>query len=175
MLKILTMGVLTVLYLVFWLSLGMLFSVVAKKPSTSILASIATWMFFSIILSILSNVAANALYPMPTGDFMAPGQQGEGFQITEEFREAFMARMNFINSVNRISPTEQYEGVINAILGVRGGFARVLGSQEFSRTLSLSETLAANWANIAVLGVGLVLTFTASYILFLRTEIRPGD
>jgi len=175
MLKIVTMGVLTVLYLVFWLSLGMLFSVVAKKPSTSILASIATWMFFSIILSILANAAANALYPMPSGDFMAPGRQGEGFQMTEEFREAMMARMEFMNNVNRVSPTEQYEGIVSDVLGVRSGFGRVMGSQEFARTQTLGEALAANWANIAVLGVGLVICFAASYMLFLRTEIRPGD
>jgi ABC-2 type transport system permease protein len=175
MLKIVTMSVLTVLYLVFWLSLGMLFSVVAKKPSTSILASIATWMFFSIILSILANAAANALYPMPSGDFMAQGRQGEGFQMTEEFREAMMARMEFMSNVNRISPTEQYEGVVNAVLGVRGGFGRVMGPQEFARTQTLGEALAANWANIVVLGVGLIICFSASYMLFLRTEIRPGD
>ena len=50
--KIVTLALLTVLYLLFWLSLGMLFSVITKKTSTSILASIATWMFFSIVLTI---------------------------------------------------------------------------------------------------------------------------
>jgi len=52
--KILVLATVTIVYLVFWLSLGMLFSVVAKKTSTSILFSIATWMFFAIVLSILA-------------------------------------------------------------------------------------------------------------------------
>jgi len=40
---------------------------------------------------------------------------------------------------------------------------------------TLGEALAANWANIATLAVGLVVCFAASYMIFLRSEIRPGD
>ncbi len=43
------------------------------------------------------------------------------------------------------------------------------------RTMSLTAALAANWANVAVLTVGLVVCFAASYMMFLRSEIRPGD
>ena len=172
-LKIVTLAGLTLLYLIFWLSIGMLFSVIAKKTSTSMLASIATWMFFSIILSILANALANALVPMPSGNFMTPGQQGEGFQMTDDFRQAMEKRINLMNMINRFSPTELYESTVTAILGVRSGFGRM--GQEFMRTLTLGEALAANWANIAELGVGLIVCFAASYLLFLRTEIRPGD
>jgi ABC-2 type transport system permease protein len=172
-LKIVTLAGLTLLYLIFWLSIGMLFSVIAKKTSTSMLASIATWMFFSIILSILANALANALVPMPSGNFMTPGQQGEGFQMTDDFRQAMEKRINLMNMINRFSPTELYESTVTAILGVRSGFGRM--GQEFVRTLTLGEALAANWANIAELVVGLIVCFAASYLLFLRTEIRPGD
>ena len=172
-LKIVTLAGLTLLYLIFWLSIGMLFSVIAKKTSTSMLASIATWMFFSIILSILANALANALIPMPSGNFMAPGQQGEGFQMTDDFRQAMEERSSLMNMINRFSPTELYESTVTAILGVRSGFGRM--GQEFVRTLTLGEALAANWANIAELVVGLIVCFTASYLMFLRTEIRPGD
>ena len=50
-----------------------------------------------------------------------------------------------------------------------------MGAQEFQRTLTLGEALVANWANIATIVVGLIVCFGASYILFLRSEIRPGD
>ena len=40
---------------------------------------------------------------------------------------------------------------------------------------ALGEALAANWANIATIVVGLVICFAASYMIFLRSEIRPGD
>ena len=172
-LKIVTLALLTVLYLVFWLSLGMLFSVIAKKTSTSILASIATWMFFSIVLTILANAAASALIPLPGGSFMPGGGQGGNIQITEEFRQAMTAQRELADSIERLSPTGLYESTVNAVLGVRSGFGRM--SQEFVRTTTLGEALMANWANIAVLAVGLVVCFVASYMLFLRIEIRPGD
>ena len=40
--KILTLTMLTMVYLVFWLSLGILYSVLTKRTSKSIMASIAT-------------------------------------------------------------------------------------------------------------------------------------
>ncbi len=170
-LKIIVLSLLTVLYLVFWLSLGMLFSVIAKKTSTSILASIATWMFFSIVLGILANAVAGVLVPLPAGDFQGGGQNG--FKVSEEFRDAMAERMAVTDSINRLSPTELFENTANAVLGVTDQFTRM--TQEFTRVVPLGEALLANWASIAVLAVGLVVCFAASYMLFLRMEIRPGD
>jgi len=173
--KILVLATVTVVYLVFWLSLGMLFSVVAKKTSTSILFSIATWMFFAIVLSILASAVAGALVPMPSSDvIVSDSEGGPRFQMTEEFRDAMMRRSTIQSTILRISPTEIYENIINDVLGVVGGFGG-MDPQGFQRTMTLTEALAANWANIAVLTVGLVVCFAASYMMFLRSEIRPGD
>ncbi|MCW4013701.1 MAG: ABC transporter permease [Candidatus Bathyarchaeota archaeon] len=181
-LKILTLALLTVLYLVFWLSLGTLFSVVAKKTSTSILFSIATWMFFSIILSILASALVNIIVPMDTDMFIVsdttdtegggPGGAGR-FQMTDEFREAMERRTELNNLIMKISPTDLYSDTAGAILGTARGFN--IGGMGFDRTVSLGEALMNNWANIVILAVGLVVCFAASYMLFLRTEIRPGD
>jgi len=172
--KILVLATVTIVYLVFWLSLGMLFSVVAKKTSTSILFSIATWMFFAIVLSILASAVANALVPMQSADvIVSDSEEGPRFQMTEEFRDAMTRRSTIQSTILRISPTNIYQNIINDVLGVRG-FAG-MGAQGFQRTMSLTEALAANWANIAVLTVGLVVCFAASYMMFLRSEIRPGD
>jgi len=173
--KILVLATVTIVYLVFWLSLGMLFSVVAKKTSTSILFSIATWMFFAIVLSILASAVAGALVPMPSSEvIVSDSEGGPRFQMTEEFRDAMTRRSTIQSTILRISPTEIYENIINDVLGVAGGFGG-MGPQGFQRTMTLTEALAANWANIAVLTVGLVVCFAASYMMFLRSEIRPGD
>lgn len=178
-LKILTLALLTVLYLVFWLSLGTLFSVVAKKTSTSILFSIATWMFFSIILSILASAIVNVMVPMNADMFIVSDTtdtEGSGpgrFQMSDEFREAMTQRTELNNLIMKISPTDLYSDTAGAILGTSRGFN--IGSMEFARDLSLGEALMNNWANIAILAVGLVVCFAASYMMFLRTEIRPGD
>lgn len=177
--KVLVMALLTVLYLVFWLSLGTLFSVVAKKTSTSILFSIATWMFFSILLSILASAIVNVMIPLETDNLFITTDSDTGggganrFQLTDEFREVMTQRIELTNLIMKISPTDLYKDTAGAILGTSSGFMR--GEMEFDRTLSLGEALMNNWANITVLVVGLVVCFAASYMMFLRMEIRPGD
>lgn len=95
--------------------------------------------------------------------------------MSEEFMEAMQERNAVMSAINKISPTNLYEETASDILGVVGGFMKGMGRQEFQRTLTLGEALAANWANIATIVVGLVICFAASYMVFLRSEIRPGD
>ena len=105
-----------------------------------------------------------------------PGQglgQGGGFQNSPEFREIMQRRNTLTSNIETISPTELYEQAASDIFGVASGFGRFFG--EFERTISLGEALATNWSNIATLGVGLIVCFAASYMMFLRSEIRPGE
>ncbi len=97
------------------------------------------------------------------------------FEISPEFMEAMQERSALQSNIERISPTNLYEEAASDILGVAGGFMKGMGFQEFQRTLPLTEALAANWANIATLIVGIVICFSASYMRFLRSEIRPGE
>lgn len=172
--KILTLTLLTIVYLVFWLSLGILYSVLTKRTATSIMASIATWLTFSVIISILASVVAGFIVPLPGGEFRMQTKD-RGMQISPEFMEAMQQRNTVMSNIEKISPTNLYEEAASDILGVAGGFMRGMGRQEFQRTLTLGEALAANWANITTIVVGLVVCFAASYMLFLRSEIRPGE
>ena len=173
--KILTLTLLTIVYLVFWLTLGVLYSVLTKRTATSIMASIATWLVFSIVISILASFVAGIMVPLPGGDFRVESEGGR-MQIAPEFMEAMQERNVVMNNIEKISPTNLYEEAAHDILGVAGGSMGMgRGFQEFERTLTLTEALAANWANIATLVVGLIICFSASYMRFLRSEIRPGD
>jgi ABC-2 type transport system permease protein len=171
--KIMTLVLLTILYLVFWLSLGILYSVLARKTSTSILASITTWLVFSIVVSILASVVVNIMVPIPSEMFQPSQGQGRGLQNSPEFRELMQRRNALTSNIQKLSPTELYEQAASDILGVASGFGRFFG--EFERTISLTEALASNWPNMATLAVGLVVCFAGSYIMFLRSEIRPGE
>jgi ABC-2 type transport system permease protein len=171
-LRISIVAILTVLYLILWLCLGMLFSVIAKKPSTSILASIGAWMFFSILLGILASAVAGIFVPLPSGDFTG-GKGEEDVKATEEWMTAYTERWEIEQRINQLSPTSQYENTAVSILGASTDFVTQKG--EFTRTLSLGEAIVANWASLAFLVVGSVVCFALTYILFLRMEIRPGD
>jgi ABC-2 type transport system permease protein len=172
--KMVALMLLTIVYLVFWMSLGILYSVLTKRTSTSIMASIATWLTFSIVITILASVIAGFLVPLPGGEFRVQTEDGR-MQITPEFREAMQKRSAVMSNIQKISPTNLYQEAASDILGVAGGFMRGMGFQQFQRTLTLTEALTANWANIAAIVVGLVICFAGSYMMFLRSEIRPGE
>ena len=109
---------LTIVYLVFWMCLGILYSVLTKRPSTSIMTSIATWLTFSIIVTILASVVAGFLVPLPGTDFR---KGGDLIKLKDEYMEALQQRNAVISTINKISPTNLYEDAASDILGVAGG------------------------------------------------------
>lgn len=155
--SIIVLSSVTVLYLAFWLGLGTLFSVLTKKISTSMLASVATWIFFSILVGILSTAIANMLVPIPALDKESPN-----------LREIWAQNAALQSTIAKISPTALYEETASAVLGTVYQFGRI------KIPYTLTEALTAHWANIATIAVGLVVCFVISYMKFLRSEIRPG-
>jgi ABC-2 type transport system permease protein len=182
--KIVVLTALTILYLAFWLGLGLLYSTVTKKTSTSILMSVSTWLLCSIVITIIASLAANTIAPinvptMPTGGL---GQAGSGglnrtrIETSSEYQELMQKRSAIQTNIQRISPAYLYNEASSAILGITtGGFGFIgMGGQTPYRALQLTQGLLGSWPQITALVVGLVVCFAASYILFLRLEIRPG-
>ncbi|MBO3802759.1 MAG: ABC transporter permease [Candidatus Brockarchaeota archaeon] len=170
-LRIVLFALLTIVYLTFWLALGLLFSTVTKKTSTSILLSISTWLFCSIVISIIAALVANYAVPiqMPSGPFN-PGAQG-----TQEYRELMQRRTTIQMNIQRISPAYLYNEAGSSILGTMGGsfgFGELGRGTPFQR-LELTQALATRWPQILAIVVGMVVCFAATYMLFLRMEIRP--
>jgi len=171
-LSIVLLSSLTILYLAFWLSLGVLFSVLAKKVSTSTLASVATWLSCSMIIPILAALIANYIVPLPTG--FNPAQQGfnrTATQQTPEFRALMQNRFVIQSSISKLSPAQLYSEVASSILGAtlgEGGFGSVF------RAPTLTQSVTASWPSVAAIAVGLVVCFAASYMSFIRSEVRPG-
>lgn len=177
-LSIISLTLLTIMYLAFWLSLGLLFSVTTKKTSTSILASVATWLTCVIVISMLATLIANAVVPITftprPGNNTVPG--GQSPQETSEYRTLVERRFTIQNLISKFSPTNLYSEAASAILGFISSstfMAGIARSTPF-RSLTLTQGLAASWANITIIGVGLLICFIASYLKFLRMEIRPG-
>jgi ABC-2 type transport system permease protein len=166
---------LTILYLAFWLGLGLLYSAVTKKTTTSILMSVATWLFCSIIVTILAALLANAVAPIPAQLQPVRGGLNQTLQ-TQEYRELVQRRFAIQVSIQRISPAYLYNEASSAILGIITGTFGFIGPGGRSpiRPLPLEQGLAAVWPQVTALAVGLVVSFAAAYMLFLRLEIRPG-
>jgi len=183
--RILLFTSLTILYLAFWLDLGLLYSTVTKKTSTSVLMSVATWLFCSIVITIIAMLVANIMAPiqMPTiprgGGFGQGGQGGLNLtQIIEspEYRAQLQKYSAIQTSILRVSPANLYSEAGSAILGIIGGTSGFMGPGGGIpfRHLELTQGLMASWPQVTAIAVGLVVCFAASYMLFLRLEIRPG-
>jgi len=170
--RIILFALLTILYLAFWLALGLLYSTVTKKTSTSILMSVATWLFFSIIITIIALLIANLLVPI----MLPQGKITQKYLRSPEFRETMRKRFIIQSNIQRISPAYLYSEASGAILGITSGRFGFIGpgaGRPF-RSLGLMQGIMATWPQITALAAGLIICFVMSYVLFLRLEIRPG-
>ncbi|MGB2814419.1 MAG: ABC transporter permease [Dehalococcoidales bacterium] len=150
---------LTVVYGAFWMGMAILFSVVFRRVAASLLFSLALWLFFSIFILLIAPGIANVLAPT------ADGAQAELIRNVE------LQRM-----ITRISPNILFQEATTVLLVP---LVRSLGIVSQSHAaymvpnpLSLGQSILLVWPHITGL-IGLsAICFAASYILFMRQEIR---
>lgn len=151
--------VLIIIYGAFWMGLAIFFSVLFQKIATSLLVSIAVWLFFSFFMLIIASAIANAVAPLTSG--------------TEA---AFIQNAQLKQMLLRISPAILFNEATNVLLLPLVRSLGVLTMSEkmlmIPNPLSLGQSLLLIWPHIAGL-VGLsAICFGGSYILFMRQEIR---
>jgi len=150
----------SVVYIGFWLSLGILFSIIFRSTSSSALTSIMMWIFFTFFIYMIANVIADQIVPITSSATV------EVLAKNEAIRRAIM----------RISPATLFEEIAIAVLNpsVRAfGFIHPaeVGSL-IPAPLSLPQSLMVVWPGFVGLAVLMLLCFAASYIIFMRQEIR---
>ncbi|OGO22656.1 MAG: hypothetical protein A2144_08025 [Chloroflexi bacterium RBG_16_50_9] len=140
--------VLTVVYGAFWMGLAMLFSVITRKVSVSLLVAIAIWFVLFLWTLVGSELAAGI------------AQSAEGYL-----------------TLMRISPLYLFLEATTTILvpAYRLGFMTMTAgelSYALPNPLSLGQSLLTIWPHL-VSFIGLsVVCFGISYVLFMRQEIR---
>ncbi len=150
----------TVFYGGIWLALAMLFSIQFRQPATAALASIATWLFFTVFWDMIANLLAQFFFPMRYG-------------LLQELLAQNQAALFF----SRISPITLYTEVTLALLrpNVRA-FGLVLPIQLdgaiLGAALPLRQSLLLVWPQFTGLIAATVLLFALGYVLFQRQEIR---
>jgi ABC-2 type transport system permease protein len=149
-LRLLTFAVVTVIYIGFWLALSILFSVIFRQAATSALAGIAVWLFFAVFWEMLVGLFAGG------GDELAALQLQQALSRLSPgtlFSEATLTLLT--PSVRTLGPVV-LEQVIGAIKGV----------------LPFGQSLLLIWPQVVGLLAGMAICFAASYILFMRREVR---
>jgi len=145
-LRLVAYGVLTTIYVAFWLALAILFSVVFQQSATSALASIAVWLFFSVFWDMLVGLVAG---DDPVGLGLWLSRLSPGYLYTE-------ATVTLLTPTVRTLGPVTLEQVLGALQGV----------------LPVGQSIMLIWPQAVGLVALTAVCFAASYILFMRREIR---
>jgi len=161
-LRILIFIFICICYGTFWMALSMLFSVIMDKTATSILTSIAIWIFFFFFIQIIASAVANAIAPVNESATLA----------------AQIKNFNVDLSIKRISPAYLFTEAITILLVPSGSqlFLKAVTTADVSKMilspLSLGQSLIQVWPQIVVIIALAIICFAISYIVFIKQEIR---
>lgn len=156
--------VFTIIYGAFWMSLAILFSVVFRRVSTSLLTSMALWLFFGLFILLIAPAIANASAPVADGT-----------------AEAILRNHELKLTLLRVSPSflfvEASEVLlqpppVGSLLGVIGVLASGLAVWMEPHPLSLGQSLLLIWPHLTGLLSLTIICFAVSYVVFMRQEIR---
>src|SRR5690625_790193 len=161
-LRILSFLCLCIIYIAFWLNLGILFSVRFKQAATSALSGIAVWIFFGLFYQMIVNIIAKGYLSSST--------------ITNA--SDVVAKQGIIINLMRLSPNYLFTESTTTLLSPS---VRSLGPLTMEQTvgavptpLPLSQSLALIWPQVTGLIAATLICFAISYIMFMRQEIRTN-
>ena len=158
--RIATFFVIGLIYLGFWLALGILFSVVFRQAASSALAAIGVWLFFTLFLYMIAGLIADQLVPVQLN---SPAQ-------------VWIHHEQIHDLVMRFSPAALFEEATSAILipSYRGlGLAALLSQQQVpTNPLPLGQSLLIVWPQLVGLIALTSICFAISYVILMRREIR---
>ncbi|HHF98268.1 MAG TPA: ABC transporter [Candidatus Aerophobetes bacterium] len=150
----------SVVYVGFWLSLGILFSILFRRTSSSALTSIMMWIFFTFFIYMIANVIADQIVPIPA--VTTP----EVLAKNEAIRRAIV----------RVSPAALFEEIATAALNPSVRAFGFVNPEELAglipTPLSLGQSLMVVWPEFVGLAILMLICFAISYIVFMKQEIR---
>lgn len=152
--------VLTVAYAGVWLGFATFLSVVLRRASTAALVSIGVWLVLTLFSSFLVGLAADVIAPVPE----------------QPTAEELLARARAELWLGRISPQGIYNEATEVLLNPEVRTAGILLPEQVDRAiptpLALDQSLLAVWPQIVGLLALLAGGFAATYVAFMRQEIR---
>lgn len=158
--RILAFVILTVLYVGFWLSLAILFSVKFKQATTSALTAIGIWLFFTVFYRIVVNIMVRSFFPDPS-------------LMTQD---DILFYNNLILDILRLAPSQLYTDATTTLLmpSVRslGPMSMEQMAGAIPSPLSFRESILIVWPQVSGLLAATAVCFALAYYWFMRREIR---
>jgi len=163
--RLFTYLVFTIIYGAFWMGLAILFSIVFRRVSTSLITSLALWLFFGLFyILLIAPAIANTLAPVTEGTAEAVLQNYELELTLMRFSPNFL----FLEA----SEVLLQPPLAGSLLGVIGVIASGLAAWMTPNPLSLGQSLLLIWPHLTSLLCLTIICFAVSYVVFMRQEIR---
>ena len=160
--------VISIFYIGFWLGISILFSVSFRSMATSILASIACWIFFFFFVPMGAGMLADVISPFD------PNQASQNPELIIKNEQTKKA-------ISLVSPMTLYSESTTIILDplrkttqsliLMGPFER-LSISRFQNPLPLWESIYIVLPHLITLIAMTLVCFAISYAVFMRQEIR---
>ena len=161
-LRLIVFALMSMVYGAFWMALAVLFSVFFNRAATSMLASIALWIFLFFFMSMIAGAIANAQVPIDQNSSMAMLTKNAEIQ----------------GMVGRISPCTLYGEATAALLVPELGslnpalMISTLAAGRMLTPLPFNQSLLLVWPQVVGIIALAAICFAISYIRFMREEIR---
>jgi ABC-2 type transport system permease protein len=159
--------IVSLLYISFWLGISILFSVVFRSISTSALASIALWIFFSFFISLGAGVLSDAIAPINQNAGADPNM--------------IMKHEQVLRITSSFSPMNLYSDATSTILDpmrkttqslVLMGPLERLSLTRFQNPLPLVQSIFIVIPHLVSILAITFLCFGICYAIFMRQEVR---
>jgi len=151
------------IYMILFLGIGIFFSVVLEEESSALFACIIFWMLSAVSFSTIAFIASDVIAPTPTDSQFVVAEQGQVHPAVERHEKVLW-------SIMKLSPTKNYEQFSGLMLSpYRPAYAE---SSPIPEKISIGETLSYTWQHIAILLGMLAVTFVASYVVFMKQDIK---
>lgn len=161
-LRLVSFFVLTAVYVAFWMSLAITFSVFFRSAATSAFAGFGVWLGATLFVGMLAGIAANLLVP-----------QALAIDATTD---DVLRLQNVQQLLTRLSPVTLYQEATITLLTPN---VRTLGPLLLREAIGMLPTplpfalsLQLVWPQIVGLIALTALSFVVSYVRFMRQEIR---
>ncbi len=159
LLRIIVFIIVSIVYVSFWLNLSILFSVRFRQTTTSALAGISVWLFFSIFFNMIVNLIAKGIAPT--------------YMVSEN---QLISLQKLIQNIMRINPGQLFQDATTTLLvpSVRslGPLTMEQMSGAIPNPLPLGQSIMLVWPQVTALIAGTLVFFAIAYAMFMRREIR---
>jgi len=162
-LRLIAFALTSIIYGAFWVALAALFSVSFDRAATSMLASLALWIFFFFFVSMIAGAIADARAPLDQNSSL----------------EMIVRNIEIQGMVSRISPCNLYAEAIVALLTPEIAslnpalmMISVTVAGKMLTPLNFGQSLLLVWPQVVSIVALAAICFAISYLRFMKQEIR---